>query len=186
MNVIWLTGRSNTELGFLVAGTSKRPMLPGTIDRTLQIAGRNGAWDYGADVGSRVFNYDCVFIKKDHLQLEQAAIRLAGYLVDSYGKPRTHELVLASRPDQSITVRYTGSLDIDRIMGFGKFTLTLTAFDPLFKSGERLLETNLSQSPSSIHIESSGTIRTEPYIVLTNQGANTINRIRLVNETRIE
>lgn len=174
------------DLGFYASGASKRPMLPSTADRTLVIPGSNGAYDFGADLGTRTLEYDCRFIERDYLKLQQAVMTLAAFLLDSRGKPRTMKLEQAERPDQSTSVRYSGQIDLQRIMGTGVFTLPLVAHDPYFYADEKLTELTLTDSNQTISVESAGSIRTEPYIVLTNQGTNTINRIRLVNEFRIE
>ncbi|WP_347325838.1 phage tail domain-containing protein [Paenibacillus wenxiniae] len=174
------------ELGFYATGASKRPMLPVTIDRTLVIPGTNGAYNFGADLGTRTIEYDCRFIEQDYLKLQQVVMELAAYLLDSFGKPRTLVLQQVERPGQSITVQYSGQIDLQRIMGTGVFNLPLLAHDPYFYSDEQLVERSVTSSPQVIEIQSSGTIRTDPYIVFTNTGSNTINRIRLTNEVRVE
>lgn len=186
MESIWLNGKSNIELGFFVAGTSKRPGLPSTVDRTLSIPGRNGQWNYGADHDVRQFAFECVFITKDYMELQQRVMSLAAYLVDSYGKPRELELRQRERPGQSFVVQYAGSFDVERIMGTGKFTLPLTAFDPFASGQERITEIVITKSPQTVQVLSGGHIRAYPYIVLTNTGATTIRRFRIANEYQLE
>ncbi|MNW46627.1 Phage tail protein [compost metagenome] len=184
---LWLGNKSNEDLGFLVLGTSKRPALPGTVDRTLAIAGRNGVWDYGADLGARQFTFDCAFNGRDPFRLQQLTMQLAAYLVDSYGKPREMEMRLRERTDQYFIVRLSGSLDIERIMGLGKFSLPFIAFDPFaYSNQERIYETTITHSPEDIQIFSGGNIRAFPYIVLTNVGTTTLRSFRIANEYQIE
>lgn len=40
------------------------------------------------------------------------------------------DIVFSNQPDRKYSVRYVGSLNIDRISGLGTFTLPFTAFDP--------------------------------------------------------
>jgi len=161
-------------------------MLPSTIDRMLVIPGTNGAYNFGADLSTRTIEYDCRFIEQDYLKLQRAVMDLAAYLLDSFGKPRTLVLQQAERPGQSISVQYSGQIDLQRIMGTGVFNLPLLAHDPYFYSEEKLIERDVTTSPQTIKIQSFGTIRTDPYIVLTNNGTNTITRIRLTNEVRVD
>ncbi|MNL25722.1 Phage tail protein [compost metagenome] len=183
---IWLGGKSNVELGFLVLRSTNRPGLPGTVDRTLSIPGRNGLWDYGADMGARSFTIDCAFITQDSFELQNAIATLSAHLIDSFGKPRTLELKFRERPNQTFIVRFMGSLDIERIMGLGKFSIPLTAFDPFAYGPEQLQELSINSSPTTINIQSSGNVRTTPEIIVTNQGTNTLQRFKISNEYLIE
>lgn len=174
------------ELGFLVRGTSRRPGLPDTVDRTLSIAGRNGLYNYGADIGARTFVYDCAMIKRNYMELQQAVMGLAAHLVDSYGKPRKLELRQRERPNQTFTVQLTGAFDPERIMGLGMFSLSLIAHDPFAYGPEQIYETTISTSPHYEEIFSAGNVRTAPLIILTNQGTNSIRKFRIANEYLIE
>jgi len=181
-----LGGVPAKELGIIMIGTSKRPILPPTVDRTISIPGRNGAWDFGADVGTRPFNLDCALIEQNAVALQMAIERLAALMVDRYGKPRTLELTFDTRPDRHYQVRYSGSLEIDRIIGLGRFTLPLVAFEPYAYGDERITEQTITASPTVINIRSDGDILTSPVIELTNNGTTTINQFTLSTEYQIE
>lgn len=183
---IWLNGRSNAEYGFLVERTSKRPGLPGTVDRTLSIPGRNGVWDFGADLGPLSFSFDCAMISRNPDELQQRIMALAAALVDSYGKPKELQLRLKERPNQYFTARYSGSFDPDRIFRIGKFSLPLVAFDPFARGDEKIEEVHITASPYTLNLQSSGNVRTEPVIILTNTGTTTLTSFRITNEYQIE
>ncbi|MNB67233.1 Phage tail protein [compost metagenome] len=183
---IWLNDRSNVDLGFLVLQSSKRPGLPATTDRTLAIPGRHGLRDFGADLSARLFAFDCAILASDRFQLQTRVMELSAYLVDSYGRPRELELLLAERPGQTFTVRYSGSFDIDRIQRYGKFSLPLTAYDPFARGPEQIEELTITQSPQVISLASGGNVRTEPVIVLRNIGGNTLPGFSLTNEYILE
>ncbi|UPK45772.1 phage tail domain-containing protein [Paenibacillus pabuli] len=184
--MIWLGGKSNIELGFLVRGTSRRPGLPDTVDRTLNIPGRNGQYNYGADIGARTFVYDCAMITKDYMALQQAVMGLASHLVDSYGKPRKLELRQRERPNQAFAVQLTGSFDPERIMGLGMFSLSLIAHDPFAYGLEQIEEVLITTSPYKQQVVSKGNVRTAPLIVITNQGNKALSRLRITNEYLLE
>jgi predicted phage tail component-like protein len=174
------------ELGIVMIGTSRRPILPPTVDRTIAIPGRNGAWDFGADVGPRQINLDCALIEQNAVALQLAVEKLAAILVDGYGKPRTMRLVFDLRPDRYYMVRYSGSLDIDRIIGLGRFTLPFIAFDPYPRSitgtdgvimdSYIILNSYIRLNdawkfaitgPQTVEVNNWGTLASEPEIVIT-------------------
>lgn len=179
---IWLNGMSNVELGFVVLRTSKRPGLPQTTDRTVSIPGRNGLWDYGSDLSPRTFEYECAFVERDSISLQQRVTTLAAILIDTYGKPKNLELRARERPGQFFNVRYVGKFDIDRIAGLGTFTLPLTAFDPFARDAEKIEEQTITKSPTKMTVTSQGNVRTEPVITLTNTGTTTLTSFTITNE----
>lgn len=130
MSSFILGGKRADELGLVMLRQSQRPVLPGTTDRTLQIPGRHGAWDFGAELGPRLFNLEVAFIERNTVALQRKVSELAAFLVDAYGRPRTMELIFTAQPDRRYFVRYSGTLPIERISGLGRFTLPLIAYDP--------------------------------------------------------
>lgn len=184
---VWLDDKSNVDLGFVVRGTSRRPGLPSTVDRTLTIPGRHGQYDFGAELDARSFVLDCAFVTRNATELQQKVIELSRFLVDSYGRPRTLKLRFRERPGQFFTVRWTGSFDVERIIGTGLFSLTFVAFDPFaYSDQERIHEDVITTSPHEQVVEVAGNVRTAPVITLTNEGTETIIHFRITNEYRLE
>ncbi len=174
------------DIGLKVLRGSVRPILPDTRDRTLVIPGRNGSWDFGSDMEPRYFNLDCQFVTRSASDLQYAVETLARLLVDTYGKPKSIELVFAVHSDRVYTVRYSGSLPIERLVGMGRFNLPLIAFDPYAYGTEQVFEDVITTEPYQTTILSEGEIRTEPVIVLVNEGSTTINYFKIVNEYKLE
>src|SRR5690606_16270472 len=87
-----LGGKTARELGLVMLRESQRPILPGTMDKTMHIPGRHGAWDFGAELDARVFELECAFVTKNRVELQRRITALAAHLVDSYGRPRKLEL----------------------------------------------------------------------------------------------
>jgi len=120
-----LDGISAKELNIIMGHDSERPIAPPTVDRFLSIPGVNGILDFGSDVGARQLNLNCHVISKDYRTLQQASERIASVLLDGYGKPKQLKLVFDVNPDRYFLVRYSGSLSINRLFGYGRFTLPL-------------------------------------------------------------
>lgn len=139
--VLSLGGLTPKELGMKTLRKSQRPILPPTVDRVLTIPGMHGAYDFGADMGPRPSDLDCVFLARNSFELQQRISVLAAHLVDGDGRPRTMPLVFSATPDRNLMVRYNGNLPIDRIAGLGTFTLPLIAYDPFFYQTEDAQQT---------------------------------------------
>lgn len=122
--------RTAKALGIIMLRQSRRPMLASTVDSTADVAGMHGAYDFGAKLSPMQFGLECAMITPNYKELQAAAERLAEFLLDASGRPRQFELIFDSKPSKKYVVRYSGSLDIERIMGLGRFTLPFTAFDP--------------------------------------------------------
>lgn len=171
----------------LMSRASQRPILPGTVDLTLTIPGRNGQWSYGADMGPRQFGLECAIVKNNPISLQQAVSQLAAFLHDQYGKPRTMRLIFDAQPDRYFNVQYSGSMPIERVVGLGQFTLPLTAFDPhAYKLDETVINESITASPWVEVVESTGTVTTPTYIELTNEGSTTIHTFTIQSEFIVE
>lgn len=179
-----LGGKSARELGLIMLRSSKRPGLPQTKDRTLAIPGRHGEYDFGADLAPRVFELDCAFNTRNAYLLQQSVRDLALHLLDASGRPRTMDLILDMAPDLAYTVRLTGDLPVDRASGLGRFTLRLTAFDPIavlrFEPDSITVDSELSvdsgisidsppyefgfSGPATVSVENFGDLQVSPVI----------------------
>jgi phage-related protein len=118
------------ELGLEVTVDYQHPAAPDTRDYYVQIPGKAGAWDFGADMGVRPFSLPCTLIEKTPAARDKAIRDVTAHLFDTKSKPKTMQLVFSEEPDKYYMVRYSGNLPVSRIIGIGQFTIPLTAFDP--------------------------------------------------------
>lgn len=125
-----IDGKTFYELGFIFLRESQRPVLPKTRDRTASIPGLDGEIDFGARLESRDINLELSPRARTADDLTRQIDALTAILTDQTGRPRSVELVLPEHTGRRYMVRYSGSLPVDRIVGAGKFTLPLVAFDP--------------------------------------------------------
>jgi len=186
-----LGDKTAAQLKIRLLEETQIPVLSETRDRTVNIPGRSGTWDFGADLGPRYFKLECGFIDSilDSSTKLQAAVRdLAAHLVNASGKPRDLSLEFDREPGKVWTVRYAGSLPIQRRLYHSKgfFTLPLTAFDPHAYVTEKNQEATITTSPTEINVEVEGNVGTPAVIVIRNNGANTINGFTLRREIEEE
>lgn len=161
--ITWALGEKTfAELGIAILHESKVPILPETRDRTLTIPGRHGAYDFGAELGPRLFELECVIVARNRDELQQRVRELVSHLMDPSGRPRVLQLRL-SEPDKYYNVRYAGSLPVERIASLGRFTLPLVAHDP-FAYGD---EQQAAFVNDSITVTNAGTAETYPRFSVT-------------------
>lgn len=193
---ITLGGIRDVDLGFRVLEESKEPLLPSTRDIGVTIPGRHGQYDFGADLTERAFSYSCAFVADgtnydvpSAAGLQQRVRTLARHLTDSYGRPRTIQLIRAFEPDKFYLVRYAGSASLERLIynSIGMFELELVAFDPFaYSVQEHITEQTMTASSTILLVESDGNIRSEAVITLTNTGSNILTGFKMSNEYQIE
>lgn len=154
-----LGGKPFRELDIRVLQSSQVPILSETVDRTITIPGKHGAYDFGADLSPYLFELECKFIRvKSPADLQQKARALAAHISNHDGSPRTMPFTLPAEPDVFYNVRYSGLAEIRRLAVMGIFQLPLVAFDP-FAYGEEQEE---AFSNGSITVNNAGTVETFP------------------------
>lgn len=121
------------DLGITVRLNSQEPMLPDLRPNTIAIPGRHGAYDFGAFFDAREFLLDCVFKRQDYAELKSQIRHFVRLFVDDYGRPKSVKLRFGDEPDKYYDVKLRAGVPIDRLAGFGTFTLPLVAHDPTAK-----------------------------------------------------
>lgn len=182
-----LDGIDPAQLGMMTLRESARPILPPTVDRTATLPLRHGALDLGADMAPRPITLAGAYAEQDAYSLQARVEQLADFLLDRYGRPRTIPLVWANNPERQIFVRYSGSLDIERQVGLGTFTLPFTAFDPWYYSAwDQVMEQVVVASGDSLEVFSLGNVQTTGEIRLRNIGTTTVTSISITNEYEVD
>lgn len=156
------------------------PVLPPTRDYNVQLAGRDGEIDFGADYGPRVINLECVVMAEDttfdyHRRVAQVAALFNARRGDI-------AFTFEDLPDRTYYGRYAGTMDIEKLLFDGMVTIPIKMHDPFPRSPERLQELTITQSPQQIKVESDSDVGAQPVIVLTNVGSSVIRGFGFKNE----
>jgi len=172
-----LDGVAASAYGITLRYGPSIPMLPETRDRTAEIPGRDGVYWFGSDVGQRRFSLPCDFRDcADSAALDVLIKAFARALVDVNGKPRALALIFDDAPTITYTVRYSGGVPFDRAwVGCSEFTLELVADDPYGYEAADYVAEEITTSPASFEVESSGTVSTPAKISIVNNGASAID-----------
>lgn len=181
--MITLDGKTDKELGIRILESYEHPE-PSTRDITVEIPGRHGEYDFGADLSSLVFNFPVLLEPQlDKYALSQKIKDIKKILLDPYGKPRMIKLVFDEEPDKFYMVRYSGSYNINKLLNFAQFELPLKAFDPFKKF---VVNTDEIKLDSDIPVLSDITIGAEySYTITSSQVLNIINDGSLVVRPKV-
>jgi phage-related protein len=126
-----LDGSTFASFGLVEKIEQDIPMLSETRDKIVEIPERDGAYDFGADMGPRSFKVPLAWKDEISTTALQAKIRtFAAFLMDASGKPRNMVLQFYDETEKYYIVRYSGSLPIQRLLKYGFFDLPLLAYDP--------------------------------------------------------
>lgn len=118
------------DIGVIVKLESQEDMLPSTRDQVVSIPGMHGAYDFGAWIEPRSFILSCRFEERGYINLKERVRNFVMLFLDHFGKPKNVKLRFGDEPDKYYTVRYSGAIPLQRIAGFGLFSVPLTAYDP--------------------------------------------------------
>lgn len=187
MSLFTLDGRSLDEFGLIAQPGHQHAMLPATVERKLMIPGMHGTYDFGATLAERFFSFPLAFAKElNRVELQQRMRVFSAFLLNGYGKPRELKLIFQYEPGVFYLVKFTGSIDPERIFALGFFTLQLVASKPFAQGVENIIEETIIASPHTIQINSAGNVQTDLVIVITNISVQTMNGFTLVNEYEID
>lgn len=178
-----LGGIADTALGVELLPTTAEPMLPTTRDRFIEVAGRHGRINFESDLASREIVLDLVAIDASTPEELQALARtFAAVLLDQDGHPEDVSLVFTKESDKTYTVRYSGNLALQRLIGgsLGFFSLPLIAADPYAYGDEDTDADTMTEGYQEMEVQNAGDYRTPPVITITNDGESNVEGFTLV------
>ncbi len=171
-------GKTNTELGFEInKENTLLPVMPATNDYNQKIAGKHGAYDFGADLQPRYFMLNCYIpAATTPTEIDAAVAVINAHLFDNWGRPRTLALFFSWATDREYAVRYAGKTEVDTTVAMNRrrFILPLVAFDPLAYGEQQEDEYDITDSPEEIWYDITSGLNAPLTIILDNEGLNTI------------
>lgn len=182
-----LGGKRPEDFGLVVLRGTQHPMLPRTEDHIVSRPGQAGEWDFGGTVRRRDIRIPMEFIGLSSAAALQAKIReFAAHLVDKDGHPRDLVLEWDNEPNVFYTVRYSGRLQVTRIMEGGRFNLPLVAVQPWGYSTPKTEGETITEQGEAVSVVSNGTVGTPAAISIRNTGATPISNIRITRQVEVE
>ena len=179
-----LSRTANTALGVELMPDYDEPVLPKTKDHSVIIPGRNGVHLFNTDLGPRVIVLDLVMIDATTPETLQSLTKtFSQVLLDQDGHPEDVALVFSKEPNYTYTVRYAGSMPLQRIIGGSKgfFSLPLLAADPFSYAAEDTDTYNITAAYQTMAVENAGDYRTPPTMTITmNAGSTNVTGFTLI------
>jgi len=172
-----LAGTANTALGVELLPDFKEPVLPGSRDRKVEIPGQSGVRLFSSDLEARQIVLDLVMIDSTTPETLQSLTRtFSALLLDGDGKPIDVALVFTKEPNKTYTVRYSGNMPLNRLIGGAKgyFSLPLIAADPFSYGAEDTDSFTITADLQTEDVENAGDYNTPPVITVTNNGVGDV------------
>jgi len=172
-----LAGTANTALGVELLPDFKEPVLPGSRDRKVEIPGQSGVRLFSSDLEARQIVLDLVMIDSTTPETLQSLTRtFSALLLDGDGKPIDVALVFTKEPNKTYTVRYSGNMPLQRLIGGAKgyFSLPLIAADPFSYGAEDTDSFTITADLQTEDVENAGDYNTPPVITVTNNGVGDV------------
>jgi len=178
-----LGGTADTALGVVLLEGFDEPVLPATRDRFVEIPGRQGRVNFDSDLGPREIVLPLGIIDATTPEtLATLSRALSAVLLDQDGHPEDVSLVFTKEPLKTYTVRYSGHMPIERLIGssYGEVQLPLIQADPFVYGASDTDSDSITASYQEMAIENAGDYRTPPTITVTNNGAGDVTGFTLV------
>jgi predicted phage tail component-like protein len=120
---------------FFMVTKKSRPMVPEIRHRKIDVEGRDGSYDLGTTVGSRLFEISVTLLSVSQNAFSALKREVASWLVTDDLKP----LVFDDEPDKTYFVRFVGESTLNELFQFGEGTITFIAPDPFAYGAEETL-----------------------------------------------
>ena len=140
------------------------PLMPPTRDKTEEIDGRDGAWDFGADFGPRPVTYVVSVMDQTRASLKTNIRAIAGWLNPKLGEG---SLVSDDEPDKYYLARFAGKIPIEQLISaYNEFSITFVAYEDPMALGEDLIWQELVDV-ATFKVTNPGTYDAKPIITIT-------------------
>lgn len=112
-------------------GQTMNPATPDMVNKTMNIPGMEGEWDFGSDWGSKPFSIPLYIDEPDMYQRQRLLREFVAFLLDPYGRPRPLKLTFDYDPDKYYEVKLNNRIDPERLFRLNKFELSFVAHNPI-------------------------------------------------------
>jgi len=140
------------------------PLMPPTREKTEEIAGRDGEWDFGADFGPRPVTYTVDIMEQTRADLKANIRNIAAWLNPKDG---AGSLINDDEPDKHYLARFAGKIPLDQLINaFNEFSITFIAYEDPMAIGEDLVWEDIVDT-GVVVVNNPGTCATKPIITIT-------------------
>lgn len=170
-----LGSQTDVQLGIQLIEGTHDPIIGATRDMFLEVGGKAGTWDFGADIAEKRIRLPIAFVDcTTQTELQTAIRNLANHLLDSDGKPEEMELSFTWDANKYYTVRYSGTAPIERKVETGEGVLEFVSTSPFAHSTTTTTQATITSDPQTVTVTHSGTVKSPCTITLRNNSGASI------------
>ncbi len=138
MDITFNNEFSLSDYKMVVLNDYERPLFPTITNKTKDVPGRAGAWDFGIDIGTRTETYPIVCKATSGFERDKLIREFIGKLYDRKGQPKTYKIQTNFDPQLWIDCRVSAQATGKYYRGgHVVFELKFTSFDDPFKRGSQ-------------------------------------------------
>lgn len=140
------------------------PLMPPTRDKTEEITGRDGEWDFGVDFGPRPITYTVANMDQTRAIMKSNIRKIAAWLNPKAG---SGPLINDDEPDKHYMARFAGKIPVEHLVSaYSEFTITFVAYEDPMAIGEDLIWEDIVDTGVAV-VNNPGTCATKPIITIT-------------------
>ena len=121
----------------LLVNKKSVPLTPEIKNRLQEIAGFDGAWDFGTSFGTKEIEIECTIMENSTDSLKSIVRQLAGFFNPQFG---SRELIFDDDPKVMYRAKLSNQIPLEQIGMLGTFTLQFTCSDPFTYSVDERTE----------------------------------------------
>lgn len=165
-------GTTRSETLGLILRDKTVPFMPPIDDQSEQIAGKDGAWDFGVRFGAKQITTDVSIYANSRTALNDNLRELANVFNPRKGP---QELIFDDEPDKLYYARLSDKFEPDKIGIYGEFELLFICHDPFTYAATETVQNGATQTT----VDHLGSHITKPILTVTHSGgAATITNAR--------
>lgn len=167
LNAIGFTYNSKHSITdyYLYLLASPINVIPGGRNQSVVVPGRDGAYDFGTEIGERTIIFECALYAVGETQIRQRTRNIAAWLDPTGG---VKKLILDGEPDKSYWARTVNTIDLGPVLGEKGTTVEFVAFDPYAYANTPVVVEQSIADGETITLINSGLKRTPMMIEVQN------------------
>lgn len=118
------------DFGLICEVGHNHPMNAEIEEKTIEIPGRVGAWNFGSEIRRKPFSWPIGYIETDKMALQHKLNQFVDFLFNEFAQPRQIKIVFDYEPDKYYLVKCNGQLIPERLVNAGRFNLPMVADNP--------------------------------------------------------
>ena len=178
-NGMIFNGRHSSDFK-LAMRSDNRQLLPATRDEYQYAIDRDGSVLFDDALDDRFIEVSFTTLTDTGNELQQKARQIASWLRT---KERTR-ITFDDEPDKFYMGKVSTQVDIERVANMGEFTVTFRCEPYAYKITDQQTF-DITDSPTTLNIENTGTVKTPATFIVNNAGSNTLSEFTLEMEEEL-